>query len=122
MEYFGKKLTDLRKNRGLSQEELATDLKISQSSVSNYELGASKPDTDTLKKIADYFQVPVSYLFSDDKFIFQNNTSNGGNSGYMINSTLNIMSEKLIELYELRLKEKDEVIAYLKSELAKYKL
>ena len=39
METFGKKLSDLRKQKGLSQEQLATDLNISQSSVSNYESG-----------------------------------------------------------------------------------
>ena len=52
------KLLELRKRKGLSQEELATDLSISQSSISNYEAGTSKPDVDTFKKYAEYFQVP----------------------------------------------------------------
>jgi len=119
MESFAKKIIELRKLKGISQEELACDLSISQSTVSNYESGATTPDTEILKKIADYFKVPVSYLFSDEKFTFSTDTNNGGNSGYMVNSTLNIMSEKLIELYELRLKEKDEQISLLKSMLEK---
>jgi len=38
------KLLELRKSKGLSQEELAVDLDISQSTISNYEKGTSKPD------------------------------------------------------------------------------
>ena len=48
METFGKKLSELRKQKGLSQEELAIDLNISQSSISNYESGATNPDTYVL--------------------------------------------------------------------------
>ncbi|MDR0830540.1 MAG: helix-turn-helix transcriptional regulator [Prevotellaceae bacterium] len=121
MEYFGKKLAELRKQKGISQDDLATDLNVSQSSISNYEAGNTTPDTETLKKIADYFQVPVSYLFSDDKFIFNTEKNEGGNSGYMVNSTFYAVSEKLITMLELRLAEKDELIAYLKAELEKYK-
>jgi len=119
MEEFGKKLADLRKQRGISQEQLAVDLNISQSSISNYELGVTKPDTDILKKICDYFNVPIAYMFSDEKLIFHTVGDHCGNSGYMINSTLNTCADKLIELYELRLKEKDELISFLKKEIEK---
>ena len=119
MESFAKKIIELRKLKGISQEEMACDLQISQSTVSNYESGVTNPDTEILKKIADYFQVPVSYLFSDEKFVFETHENNGGNSGYMVNSTLNIMSEKLIELYEMRLKEKEEEIVFLKNLIEK---
>jgi len=114
---FGKKLSDLRKQKGLSQEQLAYDLAISQSSVSNYEAGVTNPDVEILKRISDYFQVPISCLFSDEKVNFQTNENHGGNSGYMINSTLNIMSEKLIELYERTIRDKDEQIAALERKL-----
>ena len=119
MESFGKKLSELRKQKGLSQEQLACDLDISQSSVSNYELGSTNPDLDVVKRISDYFQVPISYLFSDDKLNFHTNENNGGNSGYMINSTLSTVSEKLIELYDHIIREKDEQIASLKELIAK---
>ena len=117
MEDFGKKLADLRKQRGISQEQLATDLNISQSSISNYESGITKPDTEILKKICDYFNVPITYMFSDEKIIFHTVENHNGNSGYMINSTLNTYADKLIELYELRLKEKEELISFLKKEM-----
>ena len=117
MEIFAKKLSELRKQKGISQEQLACDLNISQSSVSNYESGMTKPDSEILKRISDYFQIPISYFFSDDNLNFYTNENNGGNSGYMVNSTLNVMSEKLIELYERIIQEKDLKIASLETKL-----
>ena len=117
MESFGRKLSELRKQKGLSQEQLAYDLNISQSSISNYELGSTNPDSEILKRISDYFQIPISYLFSDDNLNFYTNENKSGNSGYMINSTLNIVSEKLIELYERIIRDKNEQIALLERRL-----
>jgi transcriptional regulator with XRE-family HTH domain len=116
METFGKKLIELRKQKGMSQEQLAYDLNISQSSVSNYESGTTNPDMETLKMIADYFQVPITYFFSDEKIVFQSNENHGGNIGYMINSTFNYMSEKLIELYESKIKLLETESQHLKEE------
>ena len=114
METFAKKLSELRKQKGLSQEQLAIDLNISQSSVSNYESGLTNPDTDILQKIAEYFKVPVAYFFSDEKILFYTNANNGGNIGNFNNTTINILSEKLIELYEKRIKDLEEEILRLK--------
>ena len=121
MEDFGKKLADLRKQKGISQEQLASDLNISQSSISNYESGLTKPDTEILKKICDYFNVPITYMFSDEKIIFHTVENHNGNSGYMINSTLNTYTDKIIELYELRLKEKEELVSFLKKEIERFR-
>ena len=114
METFGRKWSELRKTKGLSQEQLATDLNISQSSVSNYESGLTKPDTDILQKIAEYFCVPITYFFSDDKIIFYANENHGGNFGHFTNNTFNIISEKLIELYERRINDLEKEIERLK--------
>jgi transcriptional regulator with XRE-family HTH domain len=114
METFGKKLLELRRQKGLSQEQLAIDLNLSQSSISNYEAGTTSPDMEILKKIADYFKVPITYFFSDETNNFYTNENHGGNSGYMINSTFNALSEKLIELYELRIKDLEAEIRRLK--------
>ena len=113
MEAFGRKLSELRKTKGLSQEQLATDLNISQSSVSNYESGITKPDTDILQKIAEYFCVPITYFFSDEKVIIYTN-ENSGNISNFGNNTLNIISEKLIELYEKRIHDLEKEIERLK--------
>ncbi|KAA6302584.1 MAG: HTH-type transcriptional regulator Xre [Candidatus Ordinivivax streblomastigis] len=108
---IGKKLLDLRKQKGLSQEELAFDLKVSQSSISNYEAGFTVPDLEILKRIAEYFHVPVQNLISDDQYTFFNYENTGGNNGYV-----NVfLSEQVVEQYEKRIKEKDETIAFLKN-------
>ena len=79
------KLLELRKSKGLSQEELAVDLDISQSTISNYENGSSKPDVETLKKYASYFQVALSEFFVEDNYTFYNHDNKGGNNGFIIN-------------------------------------
>jgi len=58
----GSRLAFLRDQRGLTQEELATSLGISRASLSHYEKNRREPDTETLSKIADLFQVSIDYL------------------------------------------------------------
>ena len=60
---IAKNITDLRKNKGITQEQLALALNISPQAVSKWETGTSQPDTLTLPLIADYFEVSVDYLF-----------------------------------------------------------
>ncbi len=63
---FSKNLTSLRKEKGLSQYELADRLGFSRGKLANYEQGTRQPDFDTLKLIADYFEVPTDYLLGRD--------------------------------------------------------
>ena len=58
----GKKLAFLRKQRGITQEQLADELGASKISVSFWERGARVPEVDMLVRIADYFDVAVDYL------------------------------------------------------------
>lgn len=62
---FGTKLHMLRKQRGLTQSELALNLSYSDKAVSKWERGESVPDTYTVYKIASFFGVSVDELFSD---------------------------------------------------------
>ena len=57
-----KRLTLLRKEKGLSQVELSKELGISQQSISKYENGTREPDNKTLINIANYFNVTTDYL------------------------------------------------------------
>jgi len=59
---FSKRLKKLRKEKGLTQEELAQALNITRSALSLYEIGKRDPDTETLRKIAGFFNVSVDYL------------------------------------------------------------
>lgn len=60
---IAKNITDLRKEKNITQEQLATELKISPQAVSKWETGTSQPDALTLPLIADYFNVSIDYLY-----------------------------------------------------------
>ena len=62
MSGFSDMLARLRRERGMTQAELAEALGISKSAVSMYERGNREPELDLLEKIADQFSVSVSAL------------------------------------------------------------
>jgi len=59
---FGKRLAELRTQRGLSQYELAQALGFSRGQIANYEQGKREPDFATLITLANFFQVSLDYL------------------------------------------------------------
>jgi transcriptional regulator with XRE-family HTH domain len=61
---FGKKLRKIRRYRDLTQERLAELLGVSVEFVSNMERGVNAPSFETIEKIAEAFDLPVSALFS----------------------------------------------------------
>ena len=60
--FFGKKLRELRIEKGLSQRRFGELFNVCNQSVSFWETGSREPDLDTLKRIAEYFDVSVDYL------------------------------------------------------------
>lgn len=59
---LSEQITQLRKERKMSQEELAGVLQVSRQSVSKWENGLSNPDTENLIRLAEIFQVDVNLL------------------------------------------------------------
>ena len=59
---FRDRLFDLRRQAGLSQEELANLLGLTRQAVQKWEAGTSRPDMDNLVLLADYFKVSLDYL------------------------------------------------------------
>ena len=55
-------LKELRQQLNKTQEEIAKDLQLQKQTYQNYELGKRQPDIETLKKIADYFDVSLDFL------------------------------------------------------------
>lgn len=66
---FGEKLQSLRKQRGLTQEELSKALYVSRTAVSKWESGKGYPNIDSLKEISEYFSVSIDYLLSGEKLL-----------------------------------------------------
>ena len=60
---FGKQMRLRREALGLSRAELAEELGVSPSAISNYENGISSPKEDILLKLFDALQVDPNYLF-----------------------------------------------------------
>lgn len=64
---LNEKLQELRKNKGLTQEELAAALYVSRTAVSKWESGRGLPSIDSLKQISAFFNVSIDDLLSADK-------------------------------------------------------
>ena len=58
-------LARVRKERGLTQEALAVKLNVVRQTISKWEKGTAVPDADTLCKVADELEVPVSELLGN---------------------------------------------------------
>ena len=63
---FGEKLQALRKARGWSQEELATQVNVSRQALSKWESGASVPDTENVVALSRLFGVSTDYLLLEN--------------------------------------------------------
>lgn len=66
---FNEKLQQLRKHKGLTQEELAADLFVSRTAISKWESGRGFPNIDSLKAISRYFTVSLDDLLSGDEIL-----------------------------------------------------
>ena len=67
MSGFSERLGALRRQRGLTQAELAAQLGLSKSAVSMYERGRREPELELLERMADLFEVSVSSLLGRDE-------------------------------------------------------
>ena len=66
---FNEKLQELRKGKGLTQEELAEKLFVSRAAVSKWESGRGYPSIDSLKEISRYFSVTIDELICPEEII-----------------------------------------------------
>lgn len=73
---FNEKLMKLRKEKGLSQQELADVLNVSRQTVSKWELGETTPEIGKLVQISEYFNVKTDELLSNNDNSNKVNTNN----------------------------------------------
>jgi transcriptional regulator with XRE-family HTH domain len=107
---IGNKLRVFRTEKGYTQEKIADLLQISQASYSNLENNIGKVDLKTIQKISEIYEIDLVSLLNQDGVNFNQNLNTSNND-----SIINQLTDKLIEQYETRLKEKDKIIAKLKS-------
>lgn len=60
------KILRLRKQSGMSQEELAQKLEVSRQAVSRWEVGSAQPDASNILQLSRLFGVTADYLLNDD--------------------------------------------------------
>jgi len=63
---LGEKIQQLRKAKGMSQEQLAAQLTISRQAISKWELGESMPDTDNVIQLSKVLGVTTDFLLNDE--------------------------------------------------------
>ena len=63
---LSEKLTYLRKQKGLTQSNLAETLNVSRQAISRWEVGTAVPSTDNLKVLSTLYGVPIDYLLNDN--------------------------------------------------------
>ena len=66
---FNQKLQELRKQKGLTQEELAEKLYVSRTAISKWESGRGYPNIESLKAISKFFSVTLDELLSSDEVL-----------------------------------------------------
>lgn len=74
---FSENLRRLRKNKDLTQTELAACLKLQRTSIANFESGFCEPNLDILYNIGIFFNVNISQLLSATNIVAQTKKENG---------------------------------------------
>jgi len=97
MNNFGNKIRELRKKKGITQEQLASTLNISPQAVSKWEMNGGYPDVSLLPVLAGYFEVSLDVLFDFDASQIKQKVEDILNEGnrYFWNSL-----EKAEEIYQ----------------------
>lgn len=76
---FNEKLQELRRNKNMTQEELAEALFVSRTAISKWESGRGYPNIDSLKDISNFFGVTIDELLSAERIISIAQRENGSN-------------------------------------------
>ena len=64
---IGKRITQLRKQQNLSQDELAGKAEVSRTIIGNYERNTNSPSIEVLLKLAKVFNVSVDFLIGESQ-------------------------------------------------------
>jgi transcriptional regulator with XRE-family HTH domain len=87
---FGKGLKELRKEKKLTQAQVAEHLDVSVSTYTKYETGVNEPDIAMLIKIAKFFNVSIDYLLGESTYL---------NAAENIEAFLSKDQQEIFEIY-----------------------
>ena len=65
---IGEKIASLRKQRGMSQEDLAAEMKVTRQAVSRWEQNEGIPDTENIVQLSKIFGVTTDFLLKNGEF------------------------------------------------------
>lgn len=97
---FGENVKTLRKQKGFSQEELAARLHVVRQTISKWEKNLSVPDADTLIRLAEILEVPVSELLGA-KIENENTASDVAEQLSRINEQLAIKNRRSRRIWKI---------------------
>jgi transcriptional regulator with XRE-family HTH domain len=110
---FGTNIRKIRELKNIGQQYMAEKLGISQSSYSDIENNRTKITSDKLDKIAQILSVSIDDIKNFSESVIFNSCTQ---SGYINTNNINPL-DKIQDLYERLLSEKDAQIAVLKEQL-----
>ncbi len=113
----------LRVEKGLTQDQLAKEINLTQTAVSQWEIGRNTPDSHVAKKLAEYFGVSLDYLLGRTKYrnssYYENNFNDSnsiqGSSSVTINGNTEISKEEteILRIYnELDVRSRTKLLNY----------
>lgn len=88
-----KKFEELLEEKGITPYRVHKETGISTATLSDWKNGKSEPKKDKIEKICEYFNVPLSYFYGDEK---------EGGEKYYLNDETAAMAQKIFENKELR--------------------
>ena len=98
---FNEKLQALRKQKGLTQEELAEALYVSRTAISKWESGRGYPSIDSLKAIATFFSVTVDELLSSGEILTIAETDHKHQAGHFRDLVFGLLDVSVAMLFFL---------------------
>ncbi|MBW4827430.1 MAG: helix-turn-helix transcriptional regulator [Clostridiaceae bacterium] len=91
---FNNKLYELRKQKGLSQDELGSKLNVSRQTISKWELGETTPELEKLIKISRFFNISIDELVMETDESTTNKLENNIETGNVFKKHLRNIDEK----------------------------
>ena len=98
---FNVKLQELRKKKGLTQEELAGHLYVSRTAISKWESGRGYPSIESLKEIASFFSVTVDELLSTNEILTIAEVNKSKNENHLRDLVYGLLDISIVMLFFL---------------------